>query len=218
MRIPVALALAVPVIVVTSGLAVYSFSRPVSSQVRTYYIAADQVPFPTPWNGHPGTEQGRITRPALYFTAVYREYTDSTFTHEKARPAEWKHLAFLGPLIRADVGDTVRVVFRNRVSFPANVHPDAVLRHADAQDAQAALSATGPAGASALGSGGDRNDEGVPPGGTRVYTWAIPTAAGPGPDDHGSVLWLYHSQTEMSSGGDAGLIGPMIVYKRGALR
>ncbi len=214
MRIPVALALAVPVIVVTGGLAVYSFARPVSSRVRTYYIAADPVPFAAPSHGRTATGQDRPTGEAQYLTAVYREYTDSTFTREKARPAEWKHLAFLGPLIRADVGDTVRVVFRNRVSFPANVHPDAVLRHADAQDA---LSATGAAGASALGSG-DRDDEAVPPGGTRVYTWAIPAQAGPGADDHGSVLWLYHSHTETSSGGDAGLIGPMIVYKRGALR
>jgi FtsP/CotA-like multicopper oxidase with cupredoxin domain len=214
MRIPVALALAVPVVVVTSGLAVYSFARPVSSQVRTYYIAADQVPFPTAANGRAGTGQGRITREAQYFAAVYREYTDSTFTREKARPAEWKHLAFLGPLIRADVGDTVRVVFRNRVSFPANVHPDAVLHHPDAQDALSASTASG----SALGSGADGDDAGVAPGGTRVYTWAIPTAAGPGADDHGSVLWLYHSQTGTPSGGDAGLIGPMIVYKRGALR
>jgi hypothetical protein len=51
-----------------------------------------------------------------------------------------------------------------------------------------------------------------------VYSWSVPSTAGPGPDDHGSVLWLYHSRTGTPTGVDAGLIGPMIIYKRGALR
>jgi len=210
MRIPVALALAVPVIVVTGGLGLYSFTRPVASQLRTFYIAADELGYPAPGPGPataPATGAGR--EPSAYRTAVYQEYTDSTFTTVKPRPAQWRHLAFLGPLIRAGVGDTIRVVFRNRVSFPANVHPDGVLQHHDEAPAAATLSPN------TLGS--DVDDHPVPPGGSRVYTWAVPSVAGPGPDDHGSVLWLYHSRTGASNGVEAALIGPMIVYKRGAL-
>ncbi|HEX6745801.1 MAG TPA: multicopper oxidase domain-containing protein [Longimicrobium sp.] len=203
MRVPVALSLAVPVLVVGGGIAVYSFSRPVEGQTRTYYIAADEVTY-----GPAGQGDAQA-----YRTAVYQEYTDGTFTQVKPRPAEWKHLAFLGPLIRADVGDTVRVVFRNRLAFPANVHPDAVLHHASG-DEQDALSA---ATAGAAGLGADSDLEPVAPGATRVYSWAVPRQAGPGPDDHGSVLWLYHSRTGQPTGGEAGLIGPMLVYKRGAL-
>jgi len=207
MRIPVALALAVPLIVVGGGIAVYSYARPAVPAVRTFYIAADETSYgpagaPAPAGGSAGT----------FRAAVYQEYTDSSFTRVKPRPAEWRHLSFLGPLIRAGVGDTIRVVFRNRVSFPANVHPDAVLHHAQAQ---AALSAA-PASSSGLGAEADATP--VPPGGTHVYTWAVPSTAGPGADDHGSVLWLYHSRTGTPTGVDAGLIGPMIIYKRGALR
>jgi len=211
MRIPVVLALAVPVLVVTGGAAAYKYARPATGQTHTFYIAADQVAVPTRWNGQDGTDYGRLHREAIYLTAVYQEYTDSTFTHVKPRPAEWKHLAFLGPLIRADVGDTIRVVFRNRVGFPANIHPDAVLHP---REVQAALSA-GPS--SAAGLGADSDDAPVQPGATHVYSWAVPPQVGPGPDDHGSVLWLYHSRTGHDSDGDAGLIGPMLIYKRGAL-
>ncbi|HYH81386.1 MAG TPA: multicopper oxidase domain-containing protein [Longimicrobium sp.] len=204
MRFPVVLALAVPLVIIGGGLGAYSLSRPVASQTRTFYIAADEVAYPAPAAASAGTGGG----PAEYRTAVYREYTDSTFTTVKERPAQWKHLAFLGPLIRAGVGDTIRVVFRNRVSFPANVHPDGVLQHHDAP----AAATLGP---NTLGA--DLDDTPVPPGGSRVYTWSVPSAAGPGPEDLGSVLWLYHSRTGAANGVEAALIGPMIVYKRGAL-
>ena len=124
MRVPVALALAIPVLVVGGGIAVYSYARPAGGHSRTYYIAADEVAY--------GAQQGG---PAGYRTAVYQEYTDDSFTRVKPRPAEWRHLSFLGPLIRANVGDTVRVVFRNRLSFAANVHPDAVRHRPDADNA-----------------------------------------------------------------------------------
>ena len=205
MRIPVLVALAVPVVLVSGAAAVYSYGRPVHGQVRTYYISADEVPA----EGVPDAADG--TR---YVKARYREYTDASFSRQKPRPADWEHLAFLGPLIRADVGDTIRIVFRNRVGFPVNVHPDAVLNRPG--DARASLSAaTGPA---SLRLGADGDGEAVPPGGTRTYTWAVPAQAGPGPDDHGSVLWLYHSHTGQAASDDAGLVGPIIVYKAGALR
>ena len=40
----------------------------------------------------------------------------------QVRPADQEHLGMLGPLITAEVGDTVRVHFRNRLSFPTSVH------------------------------------------------------------------------------------------------
>jgi len=49
----------------------------------------------------------------VYKKALYREYTDSTFSELKPRPPEWEHLGIMGPLMRGAVGDTFRVVFRN---------------------------------------------------------------------------------------------------------
>ena len=204
MRNPVLAALAVPIVLISGAAAVYKFGRPVGGEVRTYYIAADEVAAPAVAGAAEGTR---------YVKARYREYTDATFAHEKPRPAGWDHLAFLGPLVRAAVGDTVRIVFRNRVGFPVNVHPDAVL--ARPADARATLSAAGSA-SDALGADGD--NAGVAPGGERTYTLAIGPRAGPGSDDHGSVLWLYHSHTGHAANDDAGLVGPIIVYKAGALR
>ena len=38
----------------------------------------------------------------IYSKIVYREYTDSTFSHVKKSP---DYLGFLGPVLKADVGD-----------------------------------------------------------------------------------------------------------------
>ena len=208
MRVPVVLALALPLVVIGGGIGMYSLSRPAHSQTRTFYIAADEMAYA------PAAHGSQQSAPGSYRTAVYQEYTDSTFATVKPRPAEWKHLSFLGPLIRAGVGDTIQVVFKNRVSFAANVHPDAVLNHANPRQNSLSVRTT----AAAAGLGAESDDTPVQPGDTRVYTWAVPPSAGPGPEDHGSVLWLYHSHTGAAAGTEAGLIGPMIIYKHGALR
>ena len=62
----------------------------------------------------------------VFKKALYREYTDATFTQLKPRTQEWEHLGFLGPLIRAEVGDTIRIVFKNNLKFRASLHPHGV--------------------------------------------------------------------------------------------
>ena len=57
---------------------------------------------------------------------LYRGYTDATFAHLKARPATSATSASLGPVIRAEVGDTIKVVFRNTCPFPTSIHPHGV--------------------------------------------------------------------------------------------
>src|SRR5690348_13383986 len=94
-------------------------------RTRTYFIAADQVTWDyvpggrdeiagTPYADTAFVAKGKPWRVStVYKKVLYREYTDSTFKTLQARPPEWQHLGFLGPLIRAVVGDTIRVVFRN---------------------------------------------------------------------------------------------------------
>lgn len=48
---------------------------------------------------------------------MYFEYKDSSFVERKNRSLEEKHLGFMGPVIKAEVGDIIRVVFQNKVSF-----------------------------------------------------------------------------------------------------
>ena len=46
--------------------------------------------------------------------------------------ARWEHTGILGPTIRAEVGDTIKVVFRNTASVPYSMHPHGVRYAGDA--------------------------------------------------------------------------------------
>ncbi len=198
-----------------------AFSSPPAPRVRTYYIAADLGEWnyaPSGRNETSGAAWDDVERPfmeggsqwigRLSLKSLYREYTDSTFTTLKRRPPQWEHLGFLGPLIRAEVGDTIRVVFRNNTSHPATMHPHGVFYRKDSEGAPYA-DRTG---------GSDKADDGVPPGGTHRYLWAVPERAGPAPGDPSSVYWMYHSHVNEAADVNAGLIGPMIISARGTTR
>jgi len=189
---------------------------------RTYYVAADTVV----WDYAPGPEvnlisgqpydsvarenigNDSITIGHRYLKAIYREYTDSTFSTLKPRDAAWEHLGILGPLLRAVVGDTIRVVFRNNTPHPASMHPHGVFYTKSSEGAPYADST----------SGADKADDAVPPGGTHVYVWPVPARAGPGPGDGSSVMWMYHSHVVEDRDVDAGLVGPIIITARAAAR
>lgn len=192
--------------------------RPDGGTTHTYYVAADEVM----WDYAPG-DTNRISGHAwspldkefverradrvghVYKKAIYREYTDSSFQTLKPRPPQWEHLGILGPLLRATVGDTIRVVFRNNGTHPYSMHPHGVIY---AKDSEGAGYADGT-------SGKDKADDGVPPGGTHVYLWPVPERAGPGPHEGSSVMWMYHSHSDEMQDVNAGLIGPMIVTAHG---
>ncbi len=125
-------------------------------RVRTYYIAADEIdwdyapqqtnlitgkPFGAAENVFVGRGPDRIG--SVYRKAVYRAYTDASFTTPKPVPARWRHLGLLGPVIRAEVGDRIRVVFRNNGSRPYSVHPHGVFYDKDAEGAGYADGTTG---------------------------------------------------------------------------
>jgi FtsP/CotA-like multicopper oxidase with cupredoxin domain len=65
-------------------------------------------------------------------------------------------------------------------------------------------------------SGADKADDGVPPGKTHAYNWEVPERAGPGPQDPSSLVWLYHSHTVDLKDVESGLIGTIIVTRRGS--
>ena len=192
----------------------------VQPRTRTYYIAADEVA----WDYVPGGRDEIAGRPyvdsaffakatpqpvsTVYQKVLYREYTDSTFRTLYPRPPEWQHLGFLGPLIRAVVGDTIRVVFRNNAHRPFSIHPHGVFYDKGSEGAPYNDGTEGH----------DTADDGVPPGRTYVYVWEVPERAGPGPMDGSSVLWMYHSHVDDVRDINTGLFGPIIVTARGKAR
>lgn len=157
---------------------------PPSPQTRTYYIAADEVE----WNYVPGgrdmiagevladsfrfEDADPVPARTTYKKALYREYTDGTFTTLKPRLPEWEHLGFLGPLVRGVVGDTIVIVFRNNASHPHSIHPHGVAYGKDSEGAVYADGTEGP----------DRADDAVPPGGTHTSSGLCPSGRGPGRD------------------------------------
>ena len=143
----------------------------------------------------------------VYRKVLYREYTDSTFRTLKPRPPEWEHLGFLGPVIHAVVGDTIRVVFRNNGHRPYSIHPHGVFYEKSSEGVPYND-----------GASDGRTGNGVPPGGTYVYVWPVPERAGPGPMDGSSVMWMYHSHVDEVRDINTGLFGPMIVTARGMAR
>jgi hypothetical protein len=63
---------------------------------------------------------------------------------------------------------------------------------------------------------GDFYAQGVPPGKTHIYTWQVPERAGPGPNDPSSVVWLYHSHADEPKGVGSGLVGVILISRKGA--
>ncbi len=192
----------------------------VTAQTRTYYIAADEVAWdyaPSGINqitGEPFGEEenvfvarGRDRIGRVYLKALYREYTDASFATLKPRRPAWAHLGTLGPLIRAEVGDTIVVHFKNKTRFPVSVHPHGVFYEKNSEGAPYNDGT----------SGANKADDAVSRGGTHTYTWQVPERAGPGPNDPSTILWMYHSHTDEPADTNAGLIGPIIVGREGSL-
>jgi FtsP/CotA-like multicopper oxidase with cupredoxin domain len=185
---------------------------------RTYYVAADEVawdyapsgmnkitgqPFGPTENVFMANGPDRIGH--VYKKALYREYTDATFTKLKPRGPAEEHLGLLGPVIRAEVGDTIKFVFKNNTRFPVSVHPHGVFYDKASEGAPYA-DGSGPA---------TKGDDSVDPGSTYTYNWSVPERAGPGPMDGSSTLWMYHSHVDEPGDTNAGLIGPIVVTKKG---
>ena len=187
-----------------------------SGVVHAYYVAADEVEWdyaPSGMNkmmgmkfeGYPNVfvEQGPHRIGKVYRKAIYREYTDDSFTKLKPRAPEWEHAGILGPILRGEVGDTLRVVFKNNATRAYSMHPHGVFYNKDSEGSSYDDGT----------SGNDKADDNVPPGKTHVYTWQIPERAGPGPGDPSSVMWLYHSHSTRDV--ESGLVGMIIVTARG---
>lgn len=186
---------------------------------RHYWIAADEVDwnytpsYPTNlMSGQPfdddanvfllGNNTDRIGH--VYHKSVYREYFPGWTTLKTRGPAE-EHLGILGPIIRGAVGDTLYVHFQNNTPYPASVHPHGVFYQKDSEGAPYDDGT----------SGSDKADDSVASGGTHTYVWKVPKRAGPAKDDPSSIVWLYHGHVNETGDTNAGLIGPIIITKKG---
>lgn len=199
------------------------FCAPLQAATRLYYIAAEEVlwdyapSYPVnPMHNAPfsdeenvfvqGNNKNRIGH--QYYKARYVEYTDASFTRIKPRPAEWEHLGVLGPVIRAEVGDTIKVLLKNKTAdMPVSLHPHGVFYLKNSEGTHYEDGTTG----------GDKADDIIAPGQSHTYIWQVPERSGPGPNDSNSIVWLYHSHVDEVMDTNTGLIGPILISRRGQL-
>ncbi|KAI2656580.1 Ferroxidase HEPHL1 [Labeo rohita] len=178
-----------------------------SSTVR-YYIAAEEVewnyapdrtwelekhkttPDESPGNVYLKRSQNRIG--AKYKKVVFREYTDESFTKRKPRSPEEEHLEIMGPIIRAEVGERIQVVFKNKASMTYSIHAHGVKTSKTHQN-------------------------GVQPGDMLTYSWTIPARSGPGPNDPNCITYAYYSSVSLVEDLMSGLVGPLIVCRKNTL-
>jgi hypothetical protein len=168
---------------------------------RHYYIAAEDVSWDYAPSGRDLLHARDIPQPwakqTRWTKTQYIEYTDSTFSVRKPQP-EW--LGILGPIIRAEVGDTIIVEFLNRSHMRHSIHPHG-LRYTKSNEGAAYVSAI--------------TGFQVPPGTRYTYRWLANTTSGPGPGDPSSVVWWYHAHSEEPMESNAGLMGPIVVTAKG---
>ena len=58
----------------------------------------------------------------------------------------------------------------------------------------------------------------VPPAGTKTYIWQVPERAGPLSGEPSSKVWLYHSHVDEYNDVNTGLVGAMVITRRGMAR
>jgi manganese oxidase len=227
--VAMAASLVIPLVV---GMVLFGTTPAHAGVVRQYWIAADEVE----WNYAPsgsnqvsgapfgddenvfvenvsynGIFSGDERIGSTYKKVLYREYGPNWTP--KPTAARWQHLGTLGPVIQAEVGDTIVVHFRNNATVYGpdgqarkfSIHPHGVFY---LKNSEGAPYNDGTSGA-------DKLDDAVGPGEETVYNWDVTSRAGPGPSDGAAAFWMYHSHTDEVRDTNSGLIGPMIVYAQG---
>ncbi|XP_062869627.1 ferroxidase HEPHL1 [Trichomycterus rosablanca] len=150
-------------------------------------------------------EQGPHRIGHVYKKAIYRQYTDETYTQEIPKPS-W--LGYLGPVLRAEVEDVIVVRLKNFASRSFSLHTHGVFYE---KDSEGALYPDGT-------SGRMKQDDGVPPRGTYTYTWTVKPEYGPTAGDPNCLTWAYHSHLVASRDISSGLIGALLTCKKGTLQ
>nr|XP_027791604.1 hephaestin isoform X8 [Marmota flaviventris] len=190
-----------------------------TGKVRRYFIEAHEIRWDYGPMGRDGSTGKSLREPGsgsdkffqknstriggTYWKVRYEAFQDETF-QEKLQLEEDKHLGILGPVIRAEVGDIIQVVFYNRASQPFSMQPHGVFYEKKYE-------------------GTVYNDGSSHPGLVAkpfekvIYRWTVPPHAGPTAQDPACLTWMYFSAADPIRDTNSGLVGPLLVCKAGAL-
>ncbi|NXA36936.1 FA8 factor, partial [Eudromia elegans] len=177
--------------------------RSFQGEIRQYFIAAVEVMWeyenqrPQHFLKAMEPSQGRRKLFRRYRKVVFREYLNSSFNQPLMRGELDEHLGILGPYIRAEVEDVIMVTFKNLASRPFSFH----------STLQAYEETRGAA----------QGQEAVQPGQLRHFSWKVLPQMAPTAQEFDCKAWAYFSNTDLEKDLHSGLIGPLIICRRGVL-
>uniref|UniRef100_A0A3Q1KC54 Hephaestin n=1 Tax=Anabas testudineus TaxID=64144 RepID=A0A3Q1KC54_ANATE len=200
-------------------------------EVRQYFIAAEEEVWdyaptlPTDGEAETFVTKGRNRIGSKYKKVRYVEYTDNTFTTKMLRSAQEQHLGILGPVLRAEEKDTIRVVFKNKASRSYSIQPHGVqysieqegtLYFNELEESYTAKKlrelkketrvVTPPPAAM------------VRPGTVHTYEWMVPVGAGPVQGEADCLTYMYYSAVDYVKDTNSGLAGPLLICRQGSLK
>nr|XP_055194397.1 hephaestin isoform X2 [Nyctereutes procyonoides] len=190
-----------------------------TGKVRQYFIEAHEILWDYGPMGHDGSTGKNLREPGsgsdkffqkgssriggTYWKVRYEAFQDETF-QEKVQLEENKHLGILGPVIRAEVGDTIQVIFYNRASQPFSIQPHGVFYEKDYEG-------------TVYNDGSSYTGLVARPFEKVTYRWTVPSHAGPAAQDPACLTWMYFSAADPIRDTNSGLVGPLLVCRAGAL-
>uniref|UniRef100_A0A803YPX8 ferroxidase n=1 Tax=Meleagris gallopavo TaxID=9103 RepID=A0A803YPX8_MELGA len=167
--------------------------RSFQGQIRQYFIAAMEVIWEYGNQRPQHFLKATTAWHGSYRKVIFREYLDDSFTQPAMRGELDEHLGILGPYIRAEVEDTIMVKFKNLASRPFSFH------------------------SSLQGYEELQGGEAVQPGELREYSWKVLPQMAPTTQEFDCKAWAYLSNVDLEKDLHSGLIGPLIICRRGVL-
>nr|XP_035134981.2 coagulation factor V isoform X1 [Callithrix jacchus] len=171
-----------------------------AAQLRQFYVAAQGIS----WSYRPEPTNASLNHSATSFKKiVYREY-EPYFKKEKPRSSI---SGLLGPTLYAEVGDIVKVHFKNKADKPLSIHPQGI-KYSKLSEGASYLDHTFPV---------EKMDDAVAPGQEYTYEWSISEDSGPTHDDPPCLTHIYYSHENLIEDFNSGLVGPLLICKEGTL-
>ncbi|XP_057403185.1 coagulation factor V isoform X2 [Balaenoptera acutorostrata] len=171
-----------------------------AARLRQFYVAAQSIS----WNYRPeSTYLGSNTFATSFKKTVYREY-EAYFQKEKPRS---RTSGLLGPTLYAEVGDIMKVHFKNKADKPLSIHPQGI-KYSKFSEGASYPDHTFPV---------EKMDDSVAPGQEYTYEWNISEDSGPTHDDPPCLTYIYYSYENLVHDFNSGLIGPLLICKKGTL-
>uniref|UniRef100_A0A8C2L711 ferroxidase n=1 Tax=Cyprinus carpio TaxID=7962 RepID=A0A8C2L711_CYPCA len=179
------------------GLAILAFLCNCATAVeRRYYIAAVNIN----WDY---TSAGQQRTGPSYKKVVYREYNEG-FTQAKTHPLS---SGLLGPTLRGQEGDTIIVTFKNMADHPCSLHPHGI---AYGKQSEGSLYFDNTSLC-------EKEDDVILPGKEHTYQWEVTSEVTPTAADPPCITYTYLSHFDIVKDYNTGLIGPMLICKKGSL-